>query len=81
LELHLNKSVSYTLKNETEIKSAKQKVLLQFLIIIEGIFAFVAIGRFIKEEFNLGFLNRFSIIIGGLLSLKMLNRYWVQKVS
>ena len=81
LELYLNKSIPFEANNQTEIKKAKQKILLQFSIIIIGIFLFVALGRFLINEFNFHLLSKFSIAIGGILSLKMLNQYWLQKLK
>lgn len=80
LNLFVNKSIDFKEKNKQEIKKAKQKVFLQFLIIIACIFVFVIIGWLLKKEFNLHFLSKFSVVIGALLSLKMLNKYWIHKV-
>ena len=81
LELYLTKSISFQLENKNEINKAKQKVLYSFLLIIIGTLITFALAKFLNETINFQLLHKFSIIVGALLSLKLINTYWIKKFT
>lgn len=81
LESYLNTSTDFKEKNKTEIKKAKKKILFQFLIIIISVICFALIGRLILEKFRIQFFDIFGVIIVGLISLKLINQFWINKLA
>jgi len=81
LELYINQTINFEIKNQVAIQKAKQKIVKHFFIIIASVFAFVLLGMYLKETFNSNFVGYFSVIIGSYLSLKLINDYWFKKIT
>lgn len=81
LELYLNKSIDFKEKNNIEIKKVKKRVIFQFLILLLSIICFGLIGKFFLQKFRIQFFDYFSIAIGGLITLKLINQYWINKMT
>ena len=76
LQLYINKSINFKENNIAIIKKAKQKVVLQFLLVFVLLAFFYSITYSIFEQTK---IITIGIIIASLLSLKLVNRYWQSK--
>lgn len=76
LQLYINKSIDFKENNNAIIKKAKQKVVLQFLLVFVLLGFFYAITHSIFEQSK---IITIGIIIASLLSLKLVNQYWQSK--
>tara|TARA_R110002126_G_scaffold157104_1_gene304624 strand:+ start:55813 stop:56361 length:549 start_codon:yes stop_codon:yes gene_type:complete len=81
LEVYINEAKGFKDCNLFAIKKAKQKIGIQYLIVIVIICVFVFFGNYLKEVFKIKALGYFFIVIGGLFSLKLINSYWINKTT